>query len=507
MGFKIFEEECSGAEIASLKRIAIVGAGVGGLQTARQLVQAGIDCVIFEKAQDVGGVWRQNYADFGLQVPNQLYEFPSFPYPKDQTVDLFPSGAQVQRYIQSYAEAYGLMALIRFGTPVQSLEPLADKRGWAVRFESEGNLVLEEFDYCVTCTGMYSGHPHVPQHKGAESFKGEILHSCTFLDKDQVKGKRVVVVGGGKSAVDNAVSAAKTGASSTLLYRDAHWPVPRYLLNLIPFQWGTYSRLGHFMLHASHDMGPLATWIHAVLLPFKWIFWRIVELMFRVQFRLAGDAVPEVPIEIDLFTGGQILTYEYRNMLKAGQVRGLKGSIDHFVEDGVVLADGTQIPADVVIYGTGFGKSYALFDETTQKKLAAQRDGLYLYRNIIPPAVPDLAFIGCEVSTFNNVLTHGLQAGWLRQVLSGEMRLPKVIVMHQVVEKEQAWKRSWMPAASARASIWQLHIMTYHDNLCSDMEVSTRRKGWNFIAEIFAPYAAADYQELFATKASTPCLA
>jgi cation diffusion facilitator CzcD-associated flavoprotein CzcO len=348
---------------------------------------------------------------------------------------------------------------------------------------------------------MYSGHPHLPDHKGAESFGGEILHSCTFLDKEQVRGKRVVVVGGGKSAVDNAVSAAKAGASSTLLYREAHWPVPRYLLNLIPFQWGTYSRLGHFMLHASHDMGSLATWIHAVLVPLKWLFWRIVELMFCVQFHLSGDAVPEVPIEIDLFTGGQILTYEYRNMLEAGQVQGVKGAIDHFVENGVILTDGTLIPADVVIYGTGFGKSYKLFDESTQKKLAVQRDGLYLYRNIIPPAVSNIAFIGCEVSTFNNILTHGLQAVWLRRMLTGEMRLPNASVMHHIVEKEQAWKRSWMPASSARASIWQLHMMKYHDNLCSDMQVPCKRKGWNIIAEIFVPYSAADYLELFATKA------
>lgn len=497
MGFKIFEDDCSHADVSHVKRVAIIGAGVAGLQTARQLVEAGIECVIFEKAQDVGGVWRENYDDFGLQVPKELYEFPGFPYPKHQEVDLFPRGPQVQSYIQSYAEAHGLFGLIRFGTPVQGLTRLTDKRGWAVRFEHEGNVVVEEFDYCVTCTGMYSGHPHLPQHKGAETFEGKILHSCTFLDKEQVRGKRVVVVGGGKSAVDNAVSAAKSGASSTLLYRDAHWPVPRYLLNLVPFKWGTYSRLGHFMLHASHDMGSVATWMHAVLVPLKWLFWRIVELMFCVQFHLKGDAVPEIPIEIDLFTGGQILTYEFRDMLKADKVQGLKGSIDHFVANGITLTDGTFIPADVVIYGTGFGKSYKLFDEVTQEKLAVQRDGLYLYRNIIPSAVSDLAFIGCEVSTFNNILTHGLQAVWLRRMLTGEMQLPSASVMQQIVEKEQAWKRSWMPASSARASIWQLHMMKYHDNLCSDMQVLCRRKGWNLIAEILVPYSAADYQELF----------
>merc|ERR550537_145380 len=189
-----------------------------------------------------------------------------------------------------------------------------------------------------------------------ESFRGVTMHAESFQDKGLAVGKKVIVVGGGKSAIDSAVAAAKVAKRSTLLFREAHWPVPRYLLNLIPFKWGTYSRLGHFMLHASHDMGPVATWMHAVLVPLKWLFWRIVELMFCVQFHLKGDAVPEIPIEIDLFTGGQILTYEYRDMLKAGHVQGLKGSIDHFVEDGVVLTDGTQIPADVIIYGTGFGK-------------------------------------------------------------------------------------------------------------------------------------------------------
>merc|ERR1712227_756546 len=101
--------------------------------------------------------------------------------------------------------------------------------------------------------------------------------------------------------------------------------------------------VGHLLqaraLHASRiaPMGPVATWMHAVLVPLKWLFWRIVELMFCIQFHLRGDALPETPIEIDLFTGGQILTYEYCNMLKAGRVRGLKGSIDHFAEDGIVL--------------------------------------------------------------------------------------------------------------------------------------------------------------------------
>jgi len=136
-----------------------------------------------------GRGWRASYDDFGLQVPRQLYEFPGFPCPEEHDADPFPSGPEVQRYIQSYAEAHGLVGLIRFGAPVRGLEPLAHKRGWAVRSGGAGGPALEEFDYCVVCTVMCSGHPHLPRHRGAESIRGEALHSCTLLDKEQVKGQ------------------------------------------------------------------------------------------------------------------------------------------------------------------------------------------------------------------------------------------------------------------------------------------------------------------------------
>ena len=100
------------------------------------------------------------------------------------------------------------------------------------------------------------------------------------------------------------------------------------------------------------------------------------------------------------------------------------------------------------------------------------------------------------MSTFNNILTHSLQAQWLKRVLSGELKLPTAGLMDKAIEKEQAWKRTWMPGTSARASIWQLHMMKYHDMLCKDMQVPHKRKG-NPLSELFMPYQANDYAEIF----------
>merc|ERR1712039_361039 len=156
-----------------------------------------------------------------------------------------------------------------------------------------------------------------------------------------------------------AVAAAKVAESSTLLFREVHWPVPRYLLDLVPFKWGTYSRFGHATLPVHHDVTSVEKFLHVLATPLKWLWWRIVELMFRFQFGLSGDFVPTARIDHDLFTGGQILSYEFRDMLRAGAVKAQKGAIANFTETGVVLVDGSTMDVDMVVFGTGFTKSYA----------------------------------------------------------------------------------------------------------------------------------------------------
>jgi dimethylaniline monooxygenase (N-oxide forming) len=484
-----------------VKRVAVIGGGVAGLQTARALSRRGKEVVIFEKSDNVGGVWKANYDAFGLQVPKELYEFPEFPYPAGTAWEKFPPGPQVQQYIESYCEQFGLKSMIRFNTGVSKVELGSGGNGWNVFAGGKDETPKEEhFDFVVIATGMYGWPPHIPRVRGRADFEGDVYHSANFFDAKVCQGKNVVVIGGGKSAVDNAVSGARHGISSALVYRTAHWPVPRHLLNLVPFKWGTYSRFGHFMLPTHFDVSSVAWYFHSVLAPLKWTWWRIVELMFRVQFRLSGDMVPNTPIEIDVFSGGQILNYNFRDMLKDGKVKAIKGSIERLHPKHVELQDGTKLPCDVLVFGTGFAKSYDLFDRLVQNKLNIEQDGIFMHRNIIPPNVSNLAFVGSEVSTFNNILTHGLQAEWLARVLDNKIELPERRRMLARIEKMQAWKRTWMPATSARAAILQLHMLKYHDRLIKDMGENHLRKGANKLAEAFAPYSAADYRGVFLAK-------
>ena len=197
-----------------VKRVAIIGGGVAGLNTARALAARGLQCTIYEAREDTGGVWRSNYAGFGLQVPKNLYEFLDFPL-RGLSDWAFPTGAQVQAYIKDFeAQHVRGKAEVRLGARVSALAPRSSgARGWDVT-TAAGDT--EAYDFAVVATGGYSA-PMVPALPGAERFAGTVQHSTAFTDAAAVKGKHVVVLGGAKSALDCAVAAAQAGAASTTL--------------------------------------------------------------------------------------------------------------------------------------------------------------------------------------------------------------------------------------------------------------------------------------------------
>jgi hypothetical protein len=136
--------------------------------------------------------------------------------------------------------------------------------------------------------------------------------------------------------------------------------------------------------------------------------------------------------------------------------------------------------------------------------LGVEDDGLYLYRHCLPPRVANLAFVGSEVATVSNVMTHAVQAEWVARVMAGTVALPSADAMAADVAASKAWKRSWMPKTAGRANLVLLHQIHYHDSLLKDMGVPHRRKGGNVLAELFMPYQAGDYDGITRKSSSAP---
>ncbi|PNW70719.1 hypothetical protein CHLRE_17g731700v5 [Chlamydomonas reinhardtii] len=527
------------------KLALVIGAGVAGCQAARALLRAGYDVLVLEQSRGVGGVWRRNYHGFALQVPWDFFTFPEFPYelaPGDLAARAeaqdFPSGEIVQEYIEAYCKHFKLDRHIMFGVKVVHIAALpqfgnasapttaaataaataaggglaagASLHGgtanlpnpaggpgtgprWAVRFRQAmrpgqspdvGELKTMECDVVVMATGMYFS-PYVPFVQGMADYKGTVLHARDFNSLEPLKGKRVLVLGAGKSAHDCSVLAASEAAktaSVTTLFRQAHWPLPREIFG-IPFHKIVYTRFTAAMLPAYYTAeGRLGKRVkHTLLSPLKRLFWGALERHVAGRMALRGHLRPERGFVQDLFFGGQIQDGSWNEAVNAGRIKAVRGSLAEVLPGGVRLTDGTVLDCDVMLFATGYTKDYSLFDAATASRLAATpgsstEEGLHLYRSIMSPRVPGLFFIGSEASTFNNVLTSGLQSLWLLHLLADRIRLPSPTAINKDILDQAKWRSRVMPAQRHSSSIIMLYQQRYHEQLLKDMGFPTRRK-------------------------------
>jgi len=488
---------------ANNRKIAIIGAGVAGLCTARQLIGKGFDCTLFERNKILGGVWSDGYLNFGAQVQRELYELQDWPLPEG-TPDFTP-GPIIQQYLHDYANHHGISSKIRFNTRVTSLaENDPSDSGWTLKSESEHEVSEEHFDQVVICVGLYSDTPNIPNFAGRDRFHGEVFHNSLLKSDEQLKGKRVAIIGYGKGATDAALEAAKAAQQTHLVFRKPHWPIPQKLAGILPFKWGLLNRLCSTLIPAYQETSPVERVMHGIGKPLAWFYWRVVETLFYFQCRLGSrfgtrvSLVSKVPVEIDAFgESTQAPKPEFFRLARTGDIDLHRTSVASFTENGLQLGDGTTLDLDTVILATGWETDFSFISPDVWARLEPGEDGFYLYRHILNPNVPTLFFVG-RASTIVSILTYSLQACWLANVLSGEVRLPSADAMSQNIEEMKAWKQSWMPFSSARSARLLAHAQHYHDELVKDLGKSPLRKTGFFapLKELIFAYEPRDYASI-----------
>lgn len=488
------------ADVGNVRRIAIVGAGVAGLATARVLLQQGLDCTLFERGTKLGGVWTVGYANFGTQVQRELYEFPDWPMPA-HTPDYAP-GPLVQSYLETYAEHFGITPAIRFDAEVTSIaERDGPGSGWSVTWQEANQSQCEEFDFVVISIGLFSHKPNLPEIPGRENFGGEVMHVSEFQSREQLAGKRVCVLGYGKSATDAALEAAAVADETHVVVREARWPIPSRLLGFLPFKWAMLNRLASTLIPRYQRPTGVERAVHSLGKPLVWFYWRLVELLLLLQCHLGSqfgkrvDFVPKEPVEIGGFSEATMLPRpEFYRELRQGAIEGHLGTIAAYTPTGVCLTDGTEFSVDAVVLATGWLTDFSFLDADLWRRLDPGDDGIYLYRHMLHPALPGLAFIG-RASTICCILTYSLQARWLGELLKGTHRLPDAGAMAQDIAEMKAWKQSWMPQSSARSARLVIHMQHYHDELLTDIGASPLRKRGIFapLKELIFPYEPRDY--------------
>jgi len=494
-------------EISDVKSVAIVGAGVAGLATARMIITRGLSCTVFERSSVLGGVWSEGYSNFGLQVQSELYEFPDWPLPEG-TPDFTP-GPIVQKYLADFSDAFDITPYIRFETEVVGI---AERDGpgseWIVTSRASDKQSEDKFDLVVVCIGLYSNHPYMPEFPGQDDFGGEIMHISELRSRDLLAGKQVAVLGYGKSATDAALESAAVAITTHIVVREPHWPLPPKLAGILPFKWGLLNRLTSALIPLYQRPTPLERVVHGLGKPLVWFYWRLVEALIYFQCRLGSrfgtrvSLVPKKPIEIDAFDESIMLPQaEFYRLVRQGVIEAHRTEVEAYTPSGLRLANGMTFDINVMVLATGWRTDFGFLSDDVWRRLVPEDDGFYLYRHMVHPDVSGLVFIG-RASTASSILTYSLQAYWLGELLDGAFTLPSADKMEHDIDEMKAWKRAWIPFSPARSARLIAHMQHYHDELVRDFGASPWRKTGIFapLKELIAPYEPRDYMAIISGR-------
>ena len=422
-------------------RVAVIGAGVAGLATAKVLTQAGHAVEVFDRTPDVGGVWSasRRYPGLTTQSPKAQYALSDFPMPADYPE--WPTGAQVQAWLEAYATRFALD--LRLSTEVSQARPTDG--GWELDLQTASGVSTEAFDRLVVANGIFC-EPAVPDFPGREEFTaagGRVCAGTEFHDAEQAREKNVLVVGYGKSACDVTVPISNVAASTTVIARQMLWKVPRKIAGVVNFKMLLLTRMGEALFRYVRLRG-FERFLHG---PGNGVRRNLLNSLGSVsvrQFKLRElGLVPSGHME-DIVRGAIGLATEgFFEGVAAGRIgvrrdctitRLLARDGEPFAE----LSDGTTVPADLVVCATGFTQGVPFLDDIVQSKLLDARGNFLLYRQILPLGIPGLYLNGYN-SSFFSPLNAEMAAVWIAADLAGAVPRPDPETMRRAVLTQLAF--------------------------------------------------------------------
>lgn len=203
--------------IESRRRVVVIGAGMAGILSVVKLREAGItDVTVYEKADRLGGTWRENtYPGVACDVASHLYSYSFAPNPDWSHV--FSPGGEILAYLEDVAERHGVLDAVRFGAEVRRLE-WSDHQ-WLIEL-ADGTR--DRADYLIAATGVLH-HPSYPDIDGLDTFEGSCFHSARWDHDVPLGGARVGVIGTGSTAVQITSAIVDQVAGLHLFQRTPQW--------------------------------------------------------------------------------------------------------------------------------------------------------------------------------------------------------------------------------------------------------------------------------------------
>ena len=404
--------DIAGAAQGAIKA-CIIGAGPSGFTTAKRLKDAGIAYDCFEGSDDVGGNWYYKnpnglsacYESLHIDTSKWRLAFEDFPVPA--TWPDFPSHAQLFQYFKDYVDHFGLRPTITFNTRVEQASRRAGG-GWTVTL-SDGTA--RAYDVLFVCNGHH-WDAKTPDYPG--TFTGAAFHAHAYrdpFDPVDLRGKNVVVVGMGNSAMDIACELSQRPMAKNLWVaaRRGVWVMPKYIN-------------GH-----PADKGVAPAWM-----PRGLVLSLGRRMIKKTIGRMEDYGLPKPdhePLEAHPSVSGDFL-----NRAGSGDIK-FKPNIKAFEGANVRFEDDSVEAVDAVIFATGYRISFPFFDDP---QLLPVDNRFPLYKRMMIPGVDDLFFMGLAQPLPTLVNFAEQQSKLAVAYLTGRYRTPSTDDMRTVILKDEA---------------------------------------------------------------------
>ncbi len=490
-------------------RVAIVGAGISGIAFAGVFRRFGHDCVLFEKADSIGGIWALSYPRVRLQNSYEQYTFIDFPWPEKP--DQHPTAEQILAYLEATVQSCGLDVRLRH-TVTTMAETAA---GWTLTVQHDGCAEDLEFDYVVLSIGQYAEGKNRPTYPGEAEFNGRVITEREVTSLEDFRDKKVAVVGFGKSAVDMASFTVPFAHSVAHVFRTPRWLIPFNILG-VHYTYAFFARVTTVFMPSWVHAGRLERALHRYAKVVVTGFWKMIRAIVEKHIRdhsrrddpdatnRLNAVTPRHGFVSDLRSATAMAPQHYYAMVADGRIQPYCGEVGGFSASTLDLVGGQKIEADIVVLSVGSGTPvFPFLPEHYRKLLEDKNDGVQLYRHILHPRIPNLAFAGFNHG-FMHVPAAELGALWLCAVLRGDIELPSPQVQESSIATILAWKRKHVQYEPSRSCAVSTRFQQYIDALLLELRISPYRKMPNLIAECFARYGGTDYTGIIAEVLEHP---
>ncbi|XP_066453361.1 flavin-containing monooxygenase 5-like [Eleutherodactylus coqui] len=441
-----------------VKKVAVIGAGSSGLPAIKCCLDEGLEPTCFESSDDIGGLWRFTkepeearasiYKSVIINTSKEMMCYSDYPMPEEYPN--YMHNSKVLEYFYQYAEQFQLRKYIKFKTSVCSIRKRPDfatTGQWDVTTEHEGKQETQVFDAILVCTGHHtSPNLQLQSFPGIENFKGQYFHSRDYKSPEDLKDKRVIVVGIGNTGADLAVEISTVAKQVFLSTRRGVWLLNRVYDGGLPVDIVIFTRFFTIFLDA---------------------FPSLVNTMleYKANSRVDHENFGLKPRHRFL-SQHPTISDDLPNRIISGRVL-IKTNIKQFLERDVIFEDGTvEKDIDVVIFATGYKFFFSFFDESVIK---VDKNQVPLYKMVFPTEMEKstVAFIGYIQPIGALMPISEIQARWATRVFKGLNKLPSKSEMKaEITKRREVMQKKYVE--SERHTI-QVDYVDYMDEVAEEI--------------------------------------